>query len=797
MRKLLFLLFISAYGLLYSQDKVSGYVVDENEQPVIEAIVACLGRNDNAILHSAMVDSVGYFSFNNVDWNTQIIKISGFGYKGVDIVDDNNGDPIKVVLYPLSETLREVVVSAQSSMVQKNDRLVFNVSNSNLTKGNNTFELLKFTPLVTVDESKISMLGKNSVILYVNGRKTNMTQDEALGYLKSLPAQNISNIEIITNPDVSFRTDGTQGVINLVLKKNEADGLKGTLSVSSTQQHYNSQDGSLYVDYQKNKLNISGNVYTSNNESYYTNNTTYNYFNSGYKNTFFNMSKPIRRYIGGSIRADYHLSDKQILGFSMSSSYNKHKDRSKGKTLYQQITSNTIDSIIVSQNNIDEPTFRLSVNANYRLKTDDKGSQLSLDVDYLQNKKDNTMLNSFFYEEKNKIGDPYFRFKQKSDDHFDNYSGKIDYTHVFNPMNKLTTGLESYYTDSKSDFFYGNWSDGSYINDPQKSNTFDYKESYAAAYASYNRVWSPKLMTAVGVRAEYAKSKGKQNVTSEIVNRDGVSLLPSLSLLYTINTDNRLAYNFTSFVGRPGYYSLNPFRFYLSPTTYKEYNPKLEDIDAYINTLSYTLKRKYIFNLNYMYSGNATNNFLVPVDNVYTKYINANYGKLHSVWLTFVWNDSFFDDRLYFNSSLTGSFLRNKGGVEDIVVNVASLSCDLRLSLGWQISKKYNWNITSQYTYRSRMKLAHEDADAYNKLDVSVKKVFSNNMSLNFGVNGLIRTSADHRQKNTDNYKYFYESTTDWRSFFVKLSIPFGNTKSKGAQNRKTLSNTTESRLKE
>ncbi|HCO68261.1 MAG TPA: hypothetical protein DIT04_10975 [Dysgonomonas sp.] len=364
-------------------------------------------------------------------------------------------------------------------------------------------------------------------------------------------------------------------------------------------------------------------------------------------------------------------------------------------------------------------------------------------------------------------------------------------------MNKLTTGLESYYTDSKSDFFYGNWLNGDYVSDPQRSNTFDYNETYAAAYVSYNRIFSPKLITVVGLKAEYGKSKGKQKATSENIERENIYVLPSLSVLYTINPDNRLSYNFTSFVGRPGYYSLNPFRFYLSPTTYKEYNPNLEDIDIYINTLSYTLKSKYIFNLNYMYSPNATNNFLVPVDDKYTKYINANYGKLHAVNLSFVWNDSFFNDRLYFNSSLTGLYSRNKGNVENIVLNVTNFSFDLGLSLGWEISKKHNWNITSRYVYRSKSRLAHENNDAFNSLDISIKKVFSNNISLNFGINGLIQNRTFNRQKTTENYKYYYHDKTNWRSFFVKFSIPFGNTKSKGAQNRKTSSGTTESRMKE
>ena len=50
---------------------------------------------------------------------------------------------------------------------------------------------------------RLSILGKESVELYINGRKSNLTQDAIRSYLLSLPADRIANIEVITNPGVT------------------------------------------------------------------------------------------------------------------------------------------------------------------------------------------------------------------------------------------------------------------------------------------------------------------------------------------------------------------------------------------------------------------------------------------------------------------------------------------------------------------------------------------------------------------------------------------------------------------
>ena len=123
--------------------------------------------------------------------------------------------------------------------------------------------------------------------------------------------------------------------------------------------------------------------------------------------------------------------------------------------------------------------------------------------------------------------------------------------------------------------------------------------------------------------------------------------MPNVSLQYEINNDNSVSYNLSSYVSRPGFYNMNPFRFYLTPNTYKAYNPHQKPVELYSNDISYTLKRHYIFTLSNLYIKDCTNNFLIPVDDQYTKYINLNYGTCKSWNLSFAYNNTLFDKRLH------------------------------------------------------------------------------------------------------------------------------------------------------
>ena len=795
MKKKIFIVF-SAICVFTAYSQKGVYVVNEQREPVAGALVCIMNAEHDRILHSVTTDSIGYTEIRDINFEAEILKILAFGYNDTEIKSMPLDDVLTVELSSIAVELGEVVITAASIITQKSDRLILNLTNENLTKGSSSFNVLRFTPLILIDETNnISMIGKSGVLLYINGRKTNLPENSIRAYLETLGAERIASIEVITDPGATVRTDGNTGIINLVLKKNEADGLNGRLTFTDSQRKNNSQNGGLYLNYQKNKLNMSASVAAGN--QIYDNKLLYDYhyIPSNIHQSLINRDKSTSKSLTGSIIMDYNLSEKQVIGLIFNGSYNENANTRSDRTSFGRRFESAVDSIIHSNNHIKTPTRNYSVNLNYRLKINEK-ENLSIDVDYLRNEREQTMKTDFARIENGIELPPYESFKQNSEDIFNGYSGKIEYRHSFDTRSNLTFGIDAYSNSSNADFFYGNLQNEDYVSDPQKTNSFSYKESYAGVYVSFTRVWSPKFNSRIEARAEYFDNKGIQKVTSEEIKRDYIDIFPALSLQYQINPANRLSYNFASLAARPGYYSMNPFRFYLTPTTYKEYNPNLKPANLYNNTLTYALKGRYIFNLSYVYIKDCLNNFLVPVDEQYTKYINANYGSAHTLGLSFIWNQSFWQNRISVNTSLSGNYSKYEGFVESIVVDVSGFSSFFSFTGNVLLSKIYNWNLTSNFQYMSPMKLAHENnTDSY-RLDIGLKKVFHSNITLDFGVRSFLFNNSK-RSKVNSNYAYYMTPEYDIRTVYIGISIPFGNMKAKGAGSRIVSSREMRGRLTE
>jgi len=782
------LLILSA-GIVCGQQQISVQVANEQEEGLSEALILVLKSDNNAFVRSVVVDDNGQASVH-VDASREYVKIMASGYQDYD-VRTFDSETLRVKLQTLSVDLGEVTIMASSRVVQKSDRIAFTAINENLTKGRNTHELLKFTPMLQTDRSdRVGIVGKDGVQLYINGRRTTMDENEIHAYLSTLPADRIASIEVITNPGASMRTSGNQGVINLILKKNEANGLNGSLMLQDLQGRLNSQSAGLFLNYQKDKLNVTANL----------SGTFLNLKNSEVSDFYFHESslhqnlenehKLMHRNMSGVIRADYNLSNKQALSMAYSASYLNLAINRNDIMRFGLIGEDVVDLILESESRSKTPTVNQSLNLNYRLKTSDRGN-LSLDFYYLNNNRKQTV--------DNKIGQSYMipaeEYRQHSEDPMSSFSGKAEYTHLVGQGNSLTFGAEAYQVAAESDFFYGYKSGDYYEGDPSKSNSFSYNELYSRAYLSFSRAWNQKLSSRVELIGEFVENKGLQRTTSEEVEKRGFDILPNVSLMYQHNPNHRFSYNLSSSVSRPGFYSLNPYQFYLTPIIYREYNPNLKPARLYINALNYTLKGRYTFVLDYMYIDDCMNNFLVPVDDQYTKLINANYGTLQTTSLRFNWNQSFWKNRLSLNTSLSGSYREDKGAVETIVIDSNDFFYSASANTNIRLTTKFNWNLTSNFVYASKMKLAHEDLSDFYSLTLGMRMIFNNNLSLTLGVQNLL-VKHPTRDKVNENYEYFTSTNSDMRLAYVGLTFPFGNMKARGASNRNTSSQVN-NRLKE
>lgn len=772
--KILVFLIISLLQLnVLAQTTIKRVVVNDERHPLIGTVVTCLDKNDK-LLHGSITDVTGTFSitadFSQKEW----LRVSYLGYENQDF-NSLASLPDTIVMKERSEELGEVVVQGKSIVTQKSDRLVFNVANSNLTKGNNTMQLLRFTPLMRMDNDKISMLGKSKMQLYINGKKSNMGDDALQNYLRTLPAEKVERIELLTNPGGEFRVESDEGIVNVVLKKNENEGWKGVLALNDKLGYYNSYGGNLYLDYQKDKFSLSMSGYGNRNQENIKENTRYEYLNENLSNTVNQITRLDHRLGGANLNMDYQLAKNHNIGMMVDAFYARRYDNIDSNTDYSSLHSNVADSSIYTMNRGAREQLMLTGNLNYRWKTDKKGSKLSFDVDYLwaDNNLEQPMTYTFTIQSSEK------RFTQNTDEIYNTYSAKLEYLHVFKPQSRLRVGLESYHTNNDRNFFYGNYQNGRYESDVQKSNRFEINEDYWSAYATLNTNWSRKVITIMGVRGEYIERKGTLHNNGEKVSRDDFSVLPNLTFMYRPNNSHQLVYTLSSRMAYPSFNRLNPFRYYISPSVYKENDPNIEHSQIFTHTLRYILKQHYVFTFNYI-SGKGVNEFSTPAGNGLTRISARTFGKTHIIQGVLNWNDSFWDNCLYLNVSLDGMFNRSYGHFDEYKIDVSDFSYSASLDLGLLLSKRYKWSMEFSGKYQSEMELAQEASDDSYHLNLGVRKNFKNGISLRVNGDYLIHNEGRMKFLNTDNYNFNQNVNYHFRKLSATISIPFGKKKVNG-----------------
>ena len=109
---------------------------------------------------------------------------------------------VKLCMKDDARTLGEVRVSAQRPLVKVDiDKLVYNLEEDPEAKVSNTLDMLRKVPMVTVDgDDQIQLKGSTNFKIYMNGKPSNLLSNNPAEVLKSMPANSVKNIEVITDP---------------------------------------------------------------------------------------------------------------------------------------------------------------------------------------------------------------------------------------------------------------------------------------------------------------------------------------------------------------------------------------------------------------------------------------------------------------------------------------------------------------------------------------------------------------------------------------------------------------------
>ncbi len=554
---------------LNAQFELKGSIVDYNNTPIeFVNVMAVSTDTTHSLFAGATTDSLGVFRLI-VDPGNYLIVTRYIGLESDSsylFINRNMNLPLIMLEKPEIKLGEVMIVAKQQKVERMVDRLVFDYNNSIVVDGGTAIDALKVTPGVLVQGNKISIHGKQSFKLLINGKDQNLPSQQAIDLLQTIDAKSIKNIEIITTPPANFDAAGSMGIINVNLKSPLHDSWRAYLRASQDLATYmdNSARGRLSIKKGKFGLSLSssysfGKWLSINEQGVYYDNQHLNSHNSTVDHTN-------RLNWGLSSHYDFSINNKLSLNYS--GTWQKPLSETSTITTLSQPSSVAIDSTI--RTNFERSRNYLSHGGTMRFEHtfDTSGRRGILTTDYFSLGEQSEQNFRSTNESEN---NPSSVFNENNSNRkITNYSVKLDFI-IPSKFAKFDFGTKYSQTVSQSLIKYT-----LSANDPLLiEDQFEFTENTFSGYISGKKNLSEKVKLKVGLRLESTQSKGSASNTGETNKFNYTELFPSSHLSYAPSSEHNFYLEYGRRINRPRFSMLNPFKIYISPFSYVAGNPFL------------------------------------------------------------------------------------------------------------------------------------------------------------------------------------------------------------------------------
>ena len=368
---------------------IKGSVIDiDTRQPLEYATVSLINKKSPDQIQGGITDENGFFQIK-VTSGTYDVKVEFIGFDNFrkDNVEINKTKDFGQIELNISQNLlNEVELVADKTEVEiKLDKRIYNVGKDLTVRGGNVADVLGNVPSVSVDlEGNISLRGNENVRILINGKPSGLVGISGPQGLQNLPAESIDKVEVITSPSARYGAEGNAGIINVILRKDNLNGLNGNFVLNAGIPQRNS--GSININYRTKRLNIfSTNSFLNNlNIGKITNDTEF--FNINNPSTFGYEEKKMEfgdKTIFSSLGVELYLKEKTSLIFN--SFIRTEKGNDEFNTQLDQFNSNRglIESTkLKEQSNDDDNAYQFSTNFDTELND---GSKITAVFQYEKN----------------------------------------------------------------------------------------------------------------------------------------------------------------------------------------------------------------------------------------------------------------------------------------------------------------------------------------------------------------------------------------------------------------------------
>lgn len=778
--------------------KLIGLLADSiNQKPLGRITLTLKDSSTLNLTKTTLSKEDGSFEIADLSLQSYQLSIVAVGYHPKTIVIPattwSSGTTAQLgtlVLTAAMKELQTVSVTASKQIIkQEIDRLAYDVQADPDSKALTVMEMLRKVPMVTVDgDDNIQLQGSSSYRIFINGKPSALMINNPKDVLRSMPANTVQKIEVITTPPAKYDSEGLAGIINIITTKKTTDGYNATLMARYSAPW--GPGGNFTGTYKKDKFGITSYIGGSKQVS-----TTTGSVNT--RETFLPQSNFLQsgdRSNSGSYRygsAELSFEQDSLHLITAGFNYNRgaYEATSDFLSSFESESPLVLPQSYNLLNNGNNGYTGIDADLNYQLGfTKNKGQLLtgSYRYSFFKNTQEDELrvVNRLNYN-----GPDY---NQQNDAGSKEHTVQVDY---IQPIKNLTieAGLKSilrynYSLFAAQNLLSANGQD-QLIEDADRTNNFNYHQDIYSAYNSYTYQLTNWTLKA-GVRLEHTRVDANFLSTSSVLKQNYTNLVPSLSIQRRLKNNQSLTFGFTNRLQRPGIWQLNPFVDRSNPQIISTGNPDLQAVTSSLLELNYAKSGTQTFNLkaSYFYTGTAIQSVTRLLADTLTLNTFANVGTNRIARLDF--NDNFPIGKkinVSLNTNIfyvwisgfdNGQFYSNRGPRTNTFATM-----NYKPGREWSLTASGGYNrryINLQGSSKDYAYYALSGAKSWLSKALTVTGTLNNPFQARYAFTQYSRTK-DFYQSNTSNSYY--------RTFNISLNYKFGRLTSDIKKNQRLINN--------
>jgi iron complex outermembrane recepter protein len=457
----------------------------------------------------------------------------------------------------------------QKSISFQNDKMIVDVKNNALMNTASTYEALEKVPGVMIDaNNKVTLNGKGGVSIWMDGQPTNLAAEDLNNLLRSLPADAVEKIEVISNPGAAYDAQGSGGVINIVTFKSKIRGMNGSLSGNVSRGAYWRYNSTLRMNTKYKGFNtqlIAGyNVFKNENQTQLARTIQSSGQRFDQQTTRINDRKsPFMRFT-----ADYDFTRK----FNAGVRFNMNGADANNPFVNKNFANGAINPLLQSSGDNTGEVRQKDMGAFLTYKFNNEGMKLNLIADVTEYKNDNfSPVTEIISGSGTRYNTSRQQLRQKI------YSIKSDFNYpIVKAKAAVDAGVKYTNTDMLNNGRYAlNSSVKNFENTVFNQFTnYNFNEQIFAAYTSASKTMG-RLNMGAGLRLENTRTISRIPGGARYYDTAYTNLFPNINLNYKITEQLKFTASFARRINRPGYGDLDPNFDYTDSLSIERGNPNI------------------------------------------------------------------------------------------------------------------------------------------------------------------------------------------------------------------------------